>query len=495
MLVEKRYLVLPVDDGAEETQRLTLREGDKIRAELTVRLSGTPRAFMYYDLRDFLGRDLSLSIEPERPFEPRFTDEPDRAGLYAERYRPAAHFSPAWGWMNDPNGLVKVGDTWHLFFQHNPAGTRWGNMHWGHAVSADLVAWRQLEEALYPDETGTMFSGSAVLDEGNVSGLGRDGRAPILLFYTAAGEPFTQRLAFSTDGGKTFSKYGSALVPNLCPGNRDPKVVYCPDAGKWLMALYLTGHEFMLLESENLLSWRQMQRFTLPEDGECPDFYPLTCEGERKWVFTAAHDRYLVGSVRDGCFVPEQEARRLHWGDGYAAQSYFLPGSDRRVRFAWNRSEVPCMPFQCALSTPQEMTLRRAEGLWRLCCLPAAEFTALRGEQVRGVGSLSVPGKAADAELVIPAGKPVEISLRGLRMAVEGDCLRCGEHAVPLTRMEDGCFHLRAVLDAQCAEVYEGYGEHTLCAGHLWDGDEEIRCEGVRLTAWPLRDIHEPCIL
>ena len=493
MRIDKRYLILSTDESAPE-RLLTLSAGGRVLVRLTVRLAGKGGVPMYYDLREYRGRDLALTLEPEAPFEARFTDAPEDAGLFDESFRPLAHFTPARGWMNDPNGLVKLGDTWHMFFQHNPVGTVWGNMHWGHAVSRDLVRWQQLEEALFPDEHGTVFSGSAVLDGENVSGLGKDGKPPVLLFYTAAGDPFTQRLAFSTDGGLTFEKYAPALVENLAEGNRDPKVVYCEELRRWVMALYLTGHEFALFTSKNLLDWSELQRLTLPEDSECPDFYPLECGGERKWVFTAAHDTYLVGVIKDGLFVPQQPARAMHSGMSYAAQTYCIPGSNRRVRMAWNRSHVPVRFFQCAMCTPQEMTLRQdPEGGFVLCCLPAKEFAALRRGGISARDRVTVSARAAEAVLTFPAEGGRSLELAGVKASVESGLLHTDEYAIPLTEKE-GMYRLRVISDVHSVEVYEGDGEHTLCVGRALRWKETpFACPGARIEAWPLRSIHESC--
>jgi levanase/fructan beta-fructosidase len=273
---------------------------------------------------------------------------------YKGKYRPEFHFSSQRGWINDPNGLFYYKDMYHMFFQHNPVGCKWGNMHWGHAVSKDLVHWEEKEIALYPDEMGTMFSGSAIVDTKNATGLKKNENDVILLFYTAAGgtdselsksQPFTQCLAYSTDGGNTFEKYPeNPIVPFIEPGNRDPKVIYHAESDVYTMVLYLADYRYLLLTSKNLLDWKRIQEISLQDDGECPDFYPLPVDGNMenmKWVLSGASDRYLYGSFDGNKFCSEAEVKRLQYGklNSYAAQTWSdLSAVDtRRIRIAWNR--------------------------------------------------------------------------------------------------------------------------------------------------------------
>ena len=202
------------------------------------------------------------------------------APLYSETYRPQFHFTAERNWLNDPNGLVYFGGEYHLFFQHNPEGTEWGNMTWGHALSTDLLHWKQQPHALFPDTLGTMFSGSGVVDWNNTTGFrSPDAKTPpLVMIYTAAGDtspaskgqPFTQCLAYSNDKGRTWTKYtGNPILKQIAGGNRDPKVVWYAPTNQWIMALYLEKNEFAFFTSPNLKNWTLLHKMDVPGTDEC----------------------------------------------------------------------------------------------------------------------------------------------------------------------------------------------------------------------------------
>ena len=497
ILIERRYMLIPVGAEAQRKKLLLLDAAGNIHIELDARLSAAPDYLLPYDLRDYIGREMTLTTEPEIDIQPVFADAPDDSGLYHEKLRPGAHFTAPRGWINDPNGFVYYEGRYHLFYQHNPADTVWGNMHWGHAVSRDLVHWTDKGEALFQDEYGAMYSGSAVIDARNLTGLKQNEHAPLLLFYTAAGGSgkmseralFTQRLAYSVDGGETFVKYPKAVLEHVAECNRDPKIIWCEELGCYVMALYLRGREFALYRSDNLLDWTEHQRLCLEDDDECPDFYPLECGGERYWVLTAAHDHYLVGRFERDLFQPVQSPGMLHAGRSYAAQSCFGLAGGRRVRFGWNRSNIPDMPFNGSMTTPQEMTLRRVGDDIKLCAYPAAEFDALRGERREGRGCLTLTGRANDVELTMPAEDGHTVTLFGLTIAyADGKLTANGEKL--RVRPEDGALRLRIVQDVHAVEVYVNGGEATMLIEHRGDLFlNRVECAGAEIAAWPLENI------
>lgn len=368
--------------------------------------------------------------------------------------RPRAHFTAPRGWINDPNGPIFYEGQYHLFYQHNPGAPVWGNMHWGHAVSRDLVRWEHLPIALFPDETGTMFSGSAIEDTENRTGLTQNGRNPLILYYTAAGEPFEQRMAFSTDGGRTFQKRpGSAVIPHIIGSNRDPKVAWDEEKGVYRLALYLDGDEYALFESQDLIHFVPRQTLSLPGDNECPDLYPVAADdGARLWVLCGAHDIYLVGRFdENGLFAPVQSAGRLHYGGcSYAAQSFSgIPGG-RILRMSWNQAPLNSPLIQGGMCTPAEMRLICREGRYLLCAQPAREFESLRAP-------LDPDNPAWDAEFVMGDGETVR--LPGCEISLSHGELRANGFICPGGREE----FIRAVGDTHAVEIYAGPGDRFLC--------------------------------
>ena len=304
--------------------------------------------------------------------------------MYDEVHRPRFHFSARQNWHNDPNGLIYHSGRWHLFFQHNPEATVWGNMTWGHAVSDDLVHWVQMEHALYPDEHGTMFSGSAVVDRFDTSGLGED---TLLAFYTAAGshveppKPYTQCLAYSIDSGGTWLKFDeNPIVSWIDAPNRDPKVVWHAPTRCWIMALYLTDDRFCLLRSTDAKQWERIQNITLEHDSECPDFFPLLDEaGIERWVFWGGSGTYLIGDFDGALFSPRSEVQTCeHGSNGYAAQTWSNAPSGRCIQISWmSGGRYPEMPFNQQMSFPVELSLRGNNGIWTLCRWPVKEIESI----------------------------------------------------------------------------------------------------------------------
>lgn len=310
-------------------------------------------------------------------------------GEYDELHRPQFHFTARENWINDPNGLVYQDGVWHLFFQHNIEAPTWGKMWWGHAVSDDLLHWQQQKHALYPDELGTMFSGSAVIDHEDTAGFGE---GTMLLFYTAAGsqveprKPFTQCLAYSVDGGKTFTKFeGNPIVDWIEADNRDPKVIWHAASSRWIMALFLDDNRYQLLSSPDALEWTHLQDLAIDGDRECPDFFPLIDEaGIERWVFHGANGIYTIGSFDGQAFEPETQLQEFdHGRNSYASQTWTNTPDGRCIQISWMAGgKYPKMPFNQQLSIPVELTLLGSGQDTSLVRRPVQELETLRGKTI-----------------------------------------------------------------------------------------------------------------
>lgn len=495
-----------------------------------------------WDVRDLAGRRARVEIvdratggwghinvdQITETDAPKAQPEPPgrTAPLYDETYRPQFHFTPRRNWTNDPNGLVYYKGEYHLFFQHNPSGNQWGNMTWGHAVSRDLVHWEQLANAIEPDALGTIFSGSAVVDRDNTTGFQRGSEKPLVAMYTAAGgtspeskgQPFTQCLAYSLDRGRTWTKYaGNPVLPHIAGENRDPKVVWYAPSRRWIVALYLDGDAYGLFASPDLKRWTQLQTLHMPGCSECPDFFQVAVEGrpgERRWVFTAANGRYLVGEFDGREFKPDDVNRGPlqvdYGGNYYAVQTYSdIPPSDgRRIQIAWMQGGVyPGMPFNQQMSFPCAMTLRPTPDGLRLYRWPVRELARLRGPARRvrdralkpGVGvTVDAPGGLFDSEVEFDPGSAGAVGLRvageEARYDAKARTLTVLGHTAPLAP-EGGRLRLRLLVDRTSIEAFANGGRVSLTSCFLpraQGGGVSAFAEGgaarlVSLTVYPLR--------
>lgn len=308
--------------------------------------------------------------------------------LYNEIYRPQFHFTAKKNWLNDPNGLMYYKGEYHLFFQHNLSGIDWGNMTWGHAVSPDMLHWKQLDHAIYPDELGTIFSGSGVVDWNNNAGFKTGDESVMVCIYTSAGDcvnpkvPFTQSIAYSNDKGRTWLKYAkNPVLEHIIGSNRDPKVIWHIPTEKWIMALYLDGNDYALFSSPNLKEWTRICDIHLPDTGECPDIFELPVDGDpenKKWVFWGGNGNYYIGTFDGQEFTPESDVLRTEFGANcYAAQTWSdIPKyDDRRIQIAWmSGGKYPDMPFNQQMSFPCRLILKNTSDGIRMFRQPVREI-------------------------------------------------------------------------------------------------------------------------
>lgn len=318
--------------------------------------------------------------QPEQPSNPTTPTEPTVKSGYDEQYRPQMHFTPAKNWMNDPNGMVYADGTYHLFYQYNPRGNDWGNMSWGHATSPDMIHWTEQAVALTRDDLGDIFSGSAVIDKDNTAGFGA---GAMVALYTSADKYQQQSLAYSTDGGKTFTRYtGNPVIKNNDDNLRDPKVFWHEASKQWVMALakgWKMGVEFY--GSADLKNWHHLSTFFTELPGrpsiqwECPDLMPM---GD-KWVLLVSVNpggpilgsgtMYFVGDFDGTTFTADNldYPLWLDYGmDNYAGVTWSNTG-DRKVMIGWMNNwsyagNVPCSPWRSAMTLPRELKLIEYDG-------------------------------------------------------------------------------------------------------------------------------------
>ena len=325
--------------------------------------------------------------------------------LYNDTHRPQFHFSPKANWMNDPNGMVYHNGTYHLFFQYYPEGTIWGPMHWGHATSKDLVHWNEQAIALYPDSLGWIFSGSAVYDKDNTSGLGKNGKMPLVAIFTHHNSKLEkegrkdyqyQSIAYSLDEGQTWTKYeGNPVLQN--PGIidfRDPKVRWNEDVRKWIMTL-ATKDRITFYSSPDLKNWNKESEFgeNVGAHGgvwECPDLFPMSLNGKTMWVLLVSINpggpnkgsatQYFVGDFDGKTFKPySTETKWVDWGtDNYAGVTWSNTG-DRRIFLGWMSNwqyanVVPTEKWRSAMTIPRELSLKAIDNSIFLASEPVKEL-------------------------------------------------------------------------------------------------------------------------
>lgn len=496
--VTHRYLNLPVKTGAAKRVVSVLVAGIKVR-EFSIELAEDAVDFwVSLEVGEWRGKLLRLQVD-DPPAGSRGLERveqgdtlQDGAGVYGEPLRPLVHFSSRRGWLNDPNGLVHFEGTYHLFYQHNPFGWGHGNMTWGHATSTDLLRWEERGDALHPDAMGTMYSGSGVVDRQNTSGFGVGTKPPLVLVYTAAGgtnawskeQPFTQCLAFSTDGGGTWTKYaGNPVLAQRAPGNRDPKVFWHAPTRRWIMVLYVgypkvgevdargrpaVTHAIEFFSSPNLREWTYLSR----NDGfyECPDFFELPVNGdvrESYWVLQGANTDYQVGTFNGTTFTPVTPILKGHLGNAlYAPQTFSDMPDGRRVQIGWGRVPMPGMPFNQQMLMPCGLTLRATPEGPRLAWQPVREVATLRSRDFSLAPRLVSPAenplraaraRAFDLEVELEVGEASEITfvLHGVPVVyhVARKELTVEKITVPVPS-DAGRIRLRVLGDRQTLQLF-----------------------------------------
>jgi fructan beta-fructosidase len=485
LVVSRHYLHLPVKNGAPKRRMRYLVNGETVR-EFEVELAEDRADFhVFDDVGQFRGERLTLAVDA-LPADSkalaaiRQDDElPGSAEMYREKHRPQFHFTSRRGWLNDPNGLVWCDGEYHLFYQHNPYGWEWGNMHWGHAVSKDLVHWREQPQALYPRRFGDWaFSGSAVVDIQNTSGL-RKGDGPLLVAaYTS-----TERgecLVFSNDRGRSWSEYdGNPIVTHQ---GRDPRLLWHPRARCWVMAVYdeYEGRRWIAFySSTDLKKWQFRSR--IDDFYECPDLFELPVEGEpgeSKWVLYAADGKYVLGDFDGRSFRKEPGKHQLWYGNFYAAQTFSNVPDGRRIQIGWGQGITFLgMPFNQQMTVPCQLTLRKTPAGVRLFAEPVPEVEQLRGKKHTWQETTVRPGENPlanirgdlfdiRADLEIKDAASCGFNLRGVPVTYDArkQSITCKGVTAPLEPIAGGV-RLRVLVDRGSIEIFGDEGRVALSVG------------------------------
>ena len=384
--VNKKYLNFPVSHKQDRARMIFTTDG---KEDLSVVIRLAPEEADYWvfkDVSDLKGKTITIKYDGSDKALTKIYQDDIIAGqdsLYKEKNRPQFHFTTRRGWINDPNGLIYYDGEYHLFYQHNPYEREWENMHWGHAVSKDLIHWEELPDALYPDHLGGMFSGSAVIDYDNTAGYNK-GQAPAMIAaYTAASsEKQVQCIAYSLDKGRTFTKYaGNPVIDSKHIWNsqdtRDPKVFRYTPGNHWVMVLNeRDGHS--IYTSANLKDWKYESHVT--GFWECPELFELAIDDNpdnTKWVMYGASGTYMLGSFDGKVFTPEKGKYLYCSGSIYAAQTITNMTDGRRVQIGWGRISHAGMPFNGMMLLPTELKLKNTKDGPRLFNIPVREAEQL----------------------------------------------------------------------------------------------------------------------
>ncbi|MBQ6578561.1 MAG: DUF4980 domain-containing protein [Bacteroidales bacterium] len=434
VLSSDRYVLLPVQEDAREATVQVLVNTVSCQSSRVRLAVDRTDYYVPLDLGSWSGKDIVIDIvrAAERGSGRSISADSCWKGISTSNafespnkdyYRPKMHFTPAYGWMNDPNGLVYKDGEYHLFFQHNPYGSMWGNMTWGHAVTRDFIHWDQLPNAIMADALGAVFSGSAIVDKENVAGFGR---GAIVAMYTSSGSSQTQSLAYSLDGGRTFTKYsGNPVIVADIPDFRDPKMFFDEKSGKWKVIL-ASGQEVRFYASSNLKDWTYESSFGLSYGNhggvwECPDMVRF---GDKDVLivninpggpFGGSATQYFVGKYDGHDFLCDDAPSTEKWmdygKDHYATVTWSNVPDGRHLAIAWMSNweygnVVPTQQYRSANSIARELSLKPRDGSYIMCSSPVKEMLSLRGtpsSKTFKKGSVAVPSGCSEIVLSFPS--------------------------------------------------------------------------------------------
>lgn len=515
--IDQKFVLFPINNEAS-SRRVRLVKNGRVMRSFKASLGLPAQWWAHLDVSTWEGETLTLTIEPNtvrlRPGEAvlpgRGASETSNAELaaavrtsaeiwspetlYKELLRPMFHFSAKRGWINDPNGLMYHNGLYHMFFQHDPYAIRSGNPHWGHAISTDLVHWKELPIALYPrGDDDFPYSGAGIVDHQNTSGWAKNGKPPMVIAFTSTGRG--ECIAYSHDEGATWTEFeGNPVVKH---SGRDPKLLWHAQTNQWVMAVYSkrpganpaapTRHGIAFHTSPDLKSWRE--RSWIEGYFECPELFALPVDGDAdrtKWVLSCAPGYYSIGEFDGTHFISESPRLPAPAGGRppamneavspflafpfYAAQTFSHHPEGHVVEIAWGIVPTVDAPFTNMMSFPTKLALRTTSDGVRLCREPVDAIRSLRthsydipaGQLTSSPLLTEIRGEAWDIEAVIRMGtvSPVIMSIGGdeyiyrptLQMLIGPN----GAMAVPLT---DGRLRLRILVDRTAIEFFGDRGQ------------------------------------
>jgi fructan beta-fructosidase len=496
---QDRYLIIPIRNEGKASGQIQLFVGDREVRNYSLNIATSAEttdwyAFFTIDAYKGMRARVAANKVTEEGFAliQQSNTIPGEEMFYREPHRPQFHFTQKVGWNNDPNGMVYHDGTWHFFFQHNPVALPWGNMTWGHATSKDLLHWEQQPNKLFPKTMaqGACFSGGATVDTNDTAGWGKNTLVAFLT-DTGAGES----IAYSTDGGSTFTWYEKN--PVVKHKGRDPKVIWYKyeegdrplnDAAKklgghWVMIVYDEHPEYKrnaaFYTSTNLKEWTLQSH--LPGYFECTELFELPVSnvqdsGDAKitrWVVFAADAKYAVGTFDGKTFTPEHEGKhQVHWGPYYASQTFDNAPDGRRIQMGWLRVGSPG-PYNQHFSFPHQLTLRNTDDGIRMFASPINEIKDLRAKSNKAAAqeladnkpvTVPVDSDLLDVRLTVAVGDATAIELKLPGRTIKYDVKAQTLNDTPLKPV-DGRVSIQVLADRSLTEIVGNDGRVFISGG------------------------------
>ena len=442
VITSDKYILLPVEED-EHNAHIRVIKDNQVVKEFNCKLAINKTDYSVpLDISEY-GGDVLLDIQ--------FTGDKRSIGLIKdfacwkdiklsnvfdtknrEKFRPIYHHTPAYGWMNDPNGMFYKDGVWHLYYQYNPYGSQWENMTWAHSTSTDLMHWENQGEVIQPDALGTIFSGNSVVDKENTAGFGKD---VVIAFYTSAGNAQTQSIAYSTDNGMSFKKYANnPIITSDVPDFRDPKVFWNDDLKQWNLIL-ASGQQMNIYSSKNLKDWKYESCFG-EEYGnhggvwECPDLlkigdkWVLICNINPGGPFGGSATQYFVGTFDGHKFTCESKPEVTKWmdygKDHYATVSFSNAPNGRIVVLPWMSNwqyanQVPTQQFRSANGLPRDVSLYNYNGEEYVSVKPSPEVLNAFEQKASGrfqmASYLEVTNIKSNASIVLSNDKDEYVTM------------------------------------------------------------------------------------